>query len=71
MSSSKNIDLSRDYAAGVYFSEAQNPIPPSPLHTVYVYTVYVLIYTGKGGGDLNHREGEMITVHKAGSKIPT
>jgi hypothetical protein len=51
MSSSKKFDLSRDFAAGVYLSEAQNPIPaPTPLHTVYVFTVYVFIHTGKGGG---------------------
>jgi hypothetical protein len=29
-----------DIAAGVYLSEAQNAIPPPPLHTVFVYTVY-------------------------------
>jgi hypothetical protein len=39
-------DLEMDFAAGVYLSEAQNPT----LHTVYVYTVYVLIHTGKGRG---------------------
>ncbi len=56
MSSSKKIYM--DFAAGIYLSEAQNPIPP-PLHTVYVYTVYsILIHTGKGGGEeLNQREG--------------
>ncbi len=30
------IDLYRDFAAGVYLSEANNPV--SPQHTVYVYT---------------------------------
>ncbi len=35
MSSSKKIDLLTDFAAGVYLSEAQNLIPPPPLHTVY------------------------------------
>ncbi len=38
MSSSKKIDLWRDFAAGVDLgvdlSEAQNHIPPSPLHNV-------------------------------------
>jgi hypothetical protein len=32
--------LERDIVAGVYLSDAQNPIPPS-LHSVYVYTVYL------------------------------
>ncbi len=55
MSSSKKIYLERDFAAGVYLAEAQNPIPlpPPPLHTVYVYTpVYTIQYTyshSKGG----------------------
>ncbi len=39
MLSSKRIDLHRDFAAGVYMYEAQNPKPP--LHTVYVYTTYL------------------------------
>ncbi len=30
MSPSKNIDLTRDFAAGVYLSETQNPIPTPP-----------------------------------------
>jgi hypothetical protein len=53
MSSSKKIDLYRDFAAGVYL--AQNPI-----HTVDVYTLYIiLIYTVKGGRgrEMNQREG--------------
>jgi hypothetical protein len=37
-------DLKRDFAADVYLSEAQNPIPP-PIHIVYVYTYSI----GKGG----------------------
>ncbi len=43
------IDLLRDFAAGVCMSEAQKPIPHPPLHTVYVYTVY-LFTKGQGGG---------------------
>ncbi len=48
MSSSKKIDLIRNYAAGVYLSEARNPIPPPFLtHCIRVYrTLY-----------LSHREG--------------
>ncbi len=50
MSSSKKIDLYRDFAAGVYLSEAPfPPMTPSPLvHNVYVYRI--LIHTGKGVG---------------------
>ena len=49
------IDLFRDFAAGVYLSEAQNPIPSPPPYTlyIYVYTLYsILIHTGKGEGQL-------------------
>ena len=39
MSSSKNIDLERDFAAGVYLPEAQNPVTPYPLtHCRYLFT---------------------------------
>ncbi len=39
MSSSKKIDLERDFAAGVYLPEAQNPVTPSPLtHCSYLFT---------------------------------
>ncbi len=47
----KKIYLYRDFAAGVYLSEAQNPIPP-PLHTVYVYSIQYTVYLftqGRGG----------------------
>ncbi len=54
MSLSKKIELLRDFATGVYLSEAQNPI--SPLHIVKcVYCI--LIHTGGGGGGLNQGEG--------------
>ncbi len=49
MSSSKKIDLERDFAAGVYLSEAQKPIPTPLTHSIGVYRI--LIHTGKGGGD--------------------
>jgi hypothetical protein len=42
MSSSQKIDLQRDFAAGVYLSEAQNPIPlPVPPHTLYTLIEYI------------------------------
>ena len=39
--------------------EAQNPMPPSHLHTVYVNTVYLFTQGRGGGGELNQREGKM------------
>jgi hypothetical protein len=50
MSSSQKIYVKRDFAAGVYLSEA----PES--HTLFSYTLYACIYTvylftqGRGGG---------------------
>jgi hypothetical protein len=44
MSLSKKIDQYRYFAAGSYLSEVQNPI-----HTVYVYLVY-LFTQGRGEG---------------------
>jgi hypothetical protein len=46
--SSKKIDRQRDFAAGVYLSEAQNHIPPS--HTVYCIHVFKQ-GRGRGGGE--------------------
>jgi hypothetical protein len=68
MSSSKKIDLKRDFAAGVYLSEAQNPIPPPHTHCVRVYSI--LIHTGKGrGGRVElERRGERQQFTKLGRK---
>jgi hypothetical protein len=64
MSSSKKGDLQRDFAAVVYQSEAQNPIPP----TLYTYSHR----EGAGGGRVEPEEKvREATVHKAGSEIPT
>ncbi len=66
----QKIDLYRDFAAGVYLSEAQNSY--SPLHTVNMYTVFLFTQGGGEGGESWTREkvsGE--TVKKSGSKIPT
>ncbi len=48
--------------------------PPTHAHTVYVYTVYVLIYTNTrkwGMWDQTREKVRGATVHKTGSKIPT
>jgi hypothetical protein len=45
-----------NFAAGVYISEAQNPIPP--LHTVYTCIQYTYSHGEKGKGvEFNQREG--------------
>ncbi len=52
MSSSKKIGLQRDFAAGVYLSEAKNPVSP-PLYTLYTCIQYTYIFTQgrrRGGG---------------------
>ncbi len=64
MSSSTTFDLKRDFAAGVYLSEAQNPIPPPPYT---LYTVYsILTQTGKGEGGRvepeRRLEGQQFTI---------
>jgi hypothetical protein len=59
MSSSKKIDLYRDFIAGVDLSKAQNPIHPPP-RSVYVYVVYLFTQRRGGGGEgveLIQREG--------------
>jgi hypothetical protein len=48
MSLSKTNDLYRDFAAGIYLSETQNPILPPPTHCIRAFRI--LIHTGKGGG---------------------
>jgi hypothetical protein len=57
MSSAKKIDLQRDFAAGVYLSDA--PFPPltpyPPPYTLYTCILYT--YSHREGGDLNQREG--------------
>jgi hypothetical protein len=58
MSSSKKNYLLRNFAAGVYLSVAQNPIPP-PLYTLYTCIHYIYSHreggVGGGGGELNQR----------------
>jgi hypothetical protein len=67
-SSKKYVHICRDFAAGVYLFEAQNPVHPPPFHTVDVYTVYLFNREGGKGGELNQKEGES-TDYKAGLKI--
>ncbi len=60
MSSYKKFTCKGDFAAGVYLSEAQNPIPPSLTHCIRVYSI--IIHTGKGrkggGGVEPQRRGK-------------
>jgi hypothetical protein len=53
MFSSKQVHLQRDFAAGVYLSEAQNPLPPI---THYIRVYRIITHTG-GGGELKQKEG--------------
>jgi hypothetical protein len=45
--------------AGVYLSEAQNPITPPLTHCICVYSIRYLFTQERGGtgGELNQREG--------------
>jgi hypothetical protein len=64
-----------DFEATVYLPEAPSPpmTPyPSPLHTVYVYTVYHTYSNRKGGGgvgELTREKVRGVTAQKAGLKI--
>ncbi len=59
MSSSKTIDLERDFAAGGYLSEALKPtLPPSTLYTRMQYTYSHREGGGGVGVESNQREGE-------------
>jgi hypothetical protein len=73
MSSSKRIDMYRDFAAGV-LSVCGPPSPPMtpPPYTLYmyVYTVY-LFSQGRGESYPEKRLEGLYIVHKAGQKIPT
>jgi hypothetical protein len=47
----------RDFAAGIYLSEAQNPIPSTPF-TLYTCIQYTYFHREGGKGvELNQREG--------------
>jgi hypothetical protein len=75
LSSSKTIDLQRDFATSVNLSEAQNPIPnPPPLtHCIRLYSILTVFSQGRGegGGSSTREKWRGATVPKAGSKIPT
>ncbi len=51
MSSSKKTDLYRNFTAGVYLSEAQNPIHPPPPYTLYTFIQYTYSHREGGRGE--------------------
>ncbi len=52
-------NLYRDFAAGVYLSEAQISIPHNPPYTLYSCIQYTYSHREGGkGGEFNQREGE-------------
>jgi hypothetical protein len=55
-----------DFAAGVYVSEAQNPIPPLPPYTLYTCIHSILIRSRGGGGRVKTREVTGVTITKLG-----
>ncbi len=56
-----------DIAAGVYLSEAQNPIHPPPPCTMYTCVQYIYSHMeGGGGGGERRLEGQQVT--KLGQK---
>jgi hypothetical protein len=65
MSSSKKIDLQRDFAAGVYLTEDQNPIPNSPplTHCIRLYSILTVFTQERGGGAQpeRRRKGKQFT----------
>jgi hypothetical protein len=71
MTSSEKFDMERDFAEGVYLSEARTPIPHFT-HCLYVYTVYLFTQRrGSGRVELDGRRAtEESTDYKAGLKIP-
>jgi hypothetical protein len=45
------MDLQKDFAAGVYLSEAQNPKPPPLTHCICVYIVLTYSHIEGVGGE--------------------
>jgi hypothetical protein len=67
MSSSKKNSPVKDFAAGVYLNEAQNP------HTLthcILYAVYLFTRGGGRGQSSTREKVRGATVHIAGPKIP-
>jgi hypothetical protein len=70
MSSSKKM-ICNGILRQVFICLRPRPPYPPPLHTVYVYTIY-LFTQGRGGGRVEPEiKVRGATVHKAGSKILT
>ncbi len=68
ISSSKKVPVKGLCGRCLFVWDAE-PHIPYPLHTVYVYTVY--LFTQGKGRVWTREKVRLATVHKAGSKIPT
>jgi hypothetical protein len=70
MSSSEEIDLYRDFTAGVYLPEVQNPIPaPPPPYALYTCIQYTYSHREGGRGTVEpERRGEGQQFTKLGRK---
>ncbi len=75
MSPSDKIDLSRDFAAGVYLSEAQNQYTTPLTHCIPVYSILIHTERGRGVESWTREMGKGATWestdHKASLKTPT
>ncbi len=71
MSSSKNVELWRDLAGGVYQPETHNPVP-TPAYTLFTCIQYTYSHRGGGGRVAPQRrwEGQQFTKLHFKDKIP-
>jgi hypothetical protein len=65
----KKLPVKRDFAAGVYLSEAPSPpmTPYTPRYTLYACILHTYSHR-EGGGELTREKVRGAIVHKAGRK---